>query len=89
MPLGQHQHHHHGQRRYLDPNDRDAPLRASLDLPRSEGVTPYRMNSAEHSRRTSMLPAGAEDIGTLAAAAAAIREKQLREERARAALRTA
>ena len=88
MPLVHH-HHHHGQRRHLDPNDRDVPLRASLDLPRSEGVTPYRMSSAEHSRRTSMLPVGAEDIGTLAAAAAAIREKQLREERARAASRTA
>ncbi|ETS86424.1 hypothetical protein PFICI_00252 [Pestalotiopsis fici W106-1] len=41
------------------------PPRGSLDLPRSEGVTPYLLSSAEQSRRTSMLPPGAEDIGTM------------------------
>lgn len=42
------------------------PPRGSLDLPRSEGVTPYMLSSAEQSRRTSMLPPGAEDIGAMA-----------------------
>ena len=97
-----HQHHHlphlHQRRNQRDRNDRvpqsavptlQIPARASLDLPRSEGVTPYMLSSAEQSRRASMLFQGGEDIGTLAMAAAAVREKQLQVERARAASRTA
>ncbi|KAK8048916.1 hypothetical protein PG994_010646 [Apiospora phragmitis] len=97
-----HQHHHlphlHQRRHQRDRNDRvpqsaaptlQMPARASLDLPRSEGVTPYMLSSAEQSRRASMLLQGTEDIGTLATAAAAVREKQLQAERERAASRTA
>ncbi|KAK8872873.1 hypothetical protein PGQ11_003387 [Apiospora arundinis] len=97
-----HQHHHlphlHQRRNQRDRNDRvpqsaaptlQMPARASLDFPRSEGVTPYMLSSAEQSRRASMLFQGTEDIGTLATAAAAVREKQLQTERERAASRTA
>ncbi|KAK6843566.1 hypothetical protein PG987_004426 [Apiospora arundinis] len=97
-----HQHHHlphlHQRRNQRDRNDRvpqsaaptlQMPARASLDFPRSEGVTPYMLSSAEQSRRASMLFQGTEDIGTLATAAAAVREKQLQTEKERAASRTA
>ncbi|KAK8139736.1 hypothetical protein PG984_000859 [Apiospora sp. TS-2023a] len=97
-----HQHHHlphlHQRRHPRDRSDRapqsaaptlQMPARASLDYPRSEGVTPYLLSSAEQSRRASMLLQGNEDIGTLATAAAAVREKQLQVDRERAASRTA
>ncbi|KAK7952096.1 uncharacterized protein PG986_007824 [Apiospora aurea] len=99
-----HQHYHlphlHQRRSQRDRSDRvpqsaaptlQMPARASLDIPfpRSEGVTPYILSSAEQSRRASMLLQGNEDIGTLATAAAAVKEKQLRVERDRAASRTA
>src|ERR1700712_5272199 len=81
-PLKHHRHQNHlHQRRHQDRNsDRlpqaavlalQMPLRGSLDLPRSEGVTPYLLSSAEQSRRASMLPPGAEEIGPLALAQAA------------------
>ncbi|KAK9421618.1 hypothetical protein SUNI508_05548 [Seiridium unicorne] len=73
-------HRHHGhhllQRRHQDRNsDRtpqsatpylQMPARGSLDLPRSEDLTPYLLSSAEQSRRTSMLPSGPEDSSTVA-----------------------
>ncbi|KAK8056919.1 hypothetical protein PG993_002146 [Apiospora rasikravindrae] len=97
-----HQHHHlphlHHRRSQRDRNDRvpqsaaptlQMPARASLDITRSEGVTPYVLSSAEQSHRASMVLQRNEDIGTLATAAAAVKEKQLRMERDRAASRTA
>ncbi|KAK6221303.1 hypothetical protein LQW54_001401 [Pestalotiopsis sp. IQ-011] len=44
----------------------EMPPRGSLELPRSEGVTPYLLSSAEQSRRASIMPPGADDIGTMA-----------------------
>lgn len=44
----------------------EMPPRGSLELPRSEGVTPYLLSSAEQSRRASIMPPGAEDVGTMA-----------------------
>ncbi|KAH8676292.1 hypothetical protein BX600DRAFT_198801 [Xylariales sp. PMI_506] len=61
------------QRRHQDRFDRvpqsagpilPLPMRGSLDLPRSEGVTPYMLSSAEQSRRTSILLSG-DDAGIL------------------------
>lgn len=100
-PLKHHRHQNRlHQRRHQDRNsDRlppfaattlQMPLRGSLDLPRSEGVTPYLLSSAEQSRRASMLPPGAEEVGPLAVAqAVASQEKQQLAERRQAALRTA
>ncbi|ORY66389.1 uncharacterized protein BCR38DRAFT_484025 [Pseudomassariella vexata] len=100
-PIRLHRHHqlHHQLHQRRQPSRDDGTLqpvsltiqspRASLDLPRSEGVTPYTM-STDQSRRTSMLPPGAEELGALAAAAVvASRERQLHEERSQAASRTA
>ncbi|KAI0125958.1 hypothetical protein BJ170DRAFT_455456 [Xylariales sp. AK1849] len=96
-----HRHHHllH-QRRHQDRNSErtpqsatpylEMPPRASLDFPRSEVVTPYLMSSAEQSRRTSMLPPGAEEAGILdPASTAALKEKALQIEREHAASRIA
>lgn len=87
---------HRNSRRYQDQNDLGPQSlasnlrlsRASLDLPRSESVTPHLV-SPNQSRRASMLPSAAEEIGALAAAAAAAsKERELQLERERSALRT-
>ncbi|KAI1859870.1 hypothetical protein JX265_010319 [Neoarthrinium moseri] len=66
------------------------PMRGSLDLPRSEGVTPYLVSSAEQSRRASALPPGAEEIGANAPDAAHMNtEMQAQRRREQAASRTA
>lgn len=82
-----HRHHHLLSRRHQDRHtDRtppptvpylQMPLRGSLELPRSEGVTPYVLSSAEQSRRTSMLPSSAEDVGALALGEVASGETRL------------
>ncbi|KAH8196883.1 hypothetical protein TruAng_008965 [Truncatella angustata] len=96
-------HRHHGhyllQRRHQDRNsDRnpqsaapslEMPPRGSLDLPRSEGMTPYMLSSAEQSRRASMLPSGAEEIGaTILQTTTTSREKRIQVQREQAAQRT-
>jgi hypothetical protein len=84
------------QRRHHDRNSESnfptipMPPRGSLDIPRSEGVTPYMLSSAEQSRRASVLPSGAEDVGILTVdSTVAPREKQMQAESGKAALRTA
>lgn len=96
------------QRRHHDRNSEQPPQgsfpiltmpgRGSLDLPRSEGVTPYMMSSAEQSRRASVLPSGAEDVGILAVGSTAATkekpaerpvEKQMQAGSQKVALRTA
>lgn len=94
-PAGRKHHHLHPHHRRKDRGER-APLsaapslqklRGSVELPRSEAVTPSQM-SQDGSRRTSMLRPSAERAAVLAATAGAAEEQQARTDREKAALQT-